>query len=806
MHPSCNDGVVDADANSKNAEETGNVPLAVARDDEQQPVVEYCQVLIIGAGVCGLQCAKSLFVDGPLKDEDVIVLEARNRVGGRVLTREYKVPLVGVSQPPGEGGVSSTNDETATTSRNGDVGRAETLWVDDGAAWVHGVDPIPWADANDTFHPGESRFKILKNPILDYLHPTNDLNRVVRGNPWTRPYTVLHRTQNIAIYLQKQQQQHAAPEQLQDQQSLSENGKKGGALSTSTGLYAQQAMIFNKSTLPNDNKKKNNNKKTNNKVIHNSIRRHFQILRRVDQQVKTMYNNGEQMQANCKVSLLSSLQHWNRKLPVRSTDAETAKTILSLTSFYQHMLTCWQGFSLNEIPISQYGDVRLDPDDDRNRNYSDSSESSEDDNEGQGKSNNSNDDNNYREDVGGDSGDALWDDEEFDQDGDFVGSHCTIRGGMHKVVQALCTPQVRNRIRLEQEVVRIQRVTSAEQPPHSLPEEKDGNHKDYNVRVETKSGLVVYTKSCVVTIPVGCLRVTHETLFADTTPLSSEKQEAFRHLTMGRYKKVFLTFEYIFWPAQPAFLGMILAENDDDQKRPCNPLGTSLLVDNLWARDGYPCIEAILAGDQAVWATHKADQVIRDTVLDFLQAAMNIPPETTNLKQLCSDCHITRWEEDPFCRGAYAGISMGGSTRHCEALRSPEWGGCLRFGGDASSFEFEGSVPAAIFSGRYTAQGICDFLGFETEQHQRRLGINGDTTPTQRLLQVAPDFPIYEEHKWKELPQEAKEAAMVLGFSQQMWDRNEEPHTSNKDWRRLTSEEKSAAAVLGYNKERWNKS
>ena len=597
---------------------------------------QYCQVVIIGAGVCGLQCAKRLFVDGPLQPEDVVLLEARNRIGGRVKTREYQLPKFGKDHPhqqqqqQGEEGITRTTKEQKQPAQQEED---NTLWIDDGAAWVHGVEPMPWQDVDDTFHAPD-QFKIVKNPVLEYLNVKKDLHRVVRGNPWTRPYTVLHRTRNIALFLQQ-------PSTLSSpNHNNNDNGERDGSAGPN------QPLMFSRT--PRKDRTGGSSATNNyNQIIHASIRRHFQILRHVDEQVHEMYSKGQGVEANTKVSLFSSLEYWNQSLEVvihnaqhhhhengtitnnmnnrRETHAvgETtavAQTILSLTSFYQHLLTCWHGFSLDGIPIAQYGGVRLELGDDRKRGYA----SDEDDDNRSGNS----------------DSDPLWDDEEFEQDGDFIGAHCTVRGGMHRVVQALCTPELVQQIRLGQEVVRIQRVAGDDDEAWM---DKDGTK--YNVRVETNSGLVVFAKACVVTIPVGCLKENHSQLFADTTPLSLEKKEAFDLLSMGRYKKVFLTFDSIFWPTKPAFLGMILHDNKnkEEEEEITNPLGTCLLLDNLWSKDGYPCLEAVLAGDQGIWATNKPDTVIRDTVLDFLQKAMN--PVDKDLKSSCLDCHITRWEE-----------------------------------------------------------------------------------------------------------------------------------------------------------------
>ena len=633
-------------------------------DNDNNNPVEYVDVLIVGAGVSGLQCAKSLLESSDDSDLNVLILEARNRIGGRVHTTPYTVPpqtkMVPTDNKYNENEDHEDHDDENHNNNQEDPSNNKTsnvvLWIDQGAAWVHGVDPVPWPDPHDAFHVTDPRFPtLLRNPVLDYLNAQDDLKRVVRGNPWTRPYTVLHRTHNLALFLEQ-------PPPTSAQQ----DGEEPPFRIPQPFLYTKQPP-----QQPHDSESTTTN--NNNDLIRASIRRHYQIMRRVDQQVQTMVQNGLAEHANNNVSLQSALEHWNASLPLQlpppprmdskdtllphqqeQQEQQQRQVIWSLTLFYQQLLTYWQGFSLKDIPIAQYGNTRLDPDDDRNRNYSSSSSSS--------SSEDDKDNSNEEED------DPLWDDEEFEQDGDFVGAHCTVQGGMHKVVQALATPNVRHCIRLDQEVIRIQHLqqqhptTTTNGGHHSPPSsitgetnliptdnvnkdnsdnEKQTTHSKYNVRVETKSDLVVYAKACVVTIPVGCLRENHATLFANTTSLSTEKLQALERLTMGRYKKVFLTFDDIFWPTQPAFLGMMLPpkDSDDNTKKDFtnttdNPLGNCLLLDNLWAKDGVPCIEAILAGDQGVWATHKPDEVIRNAVLDFLQTAMNLQRD---LRQACVD-------------------------------------------------------------------------------------------------------------------------------------------------------------------------
>jgi monoamine oxidase len=291
-----------------------------------------------------------------------------------------------------------------------------------------------------------------------------------------------------------------------------------------------------------------------------------------------------------------------------------------------------------------------------------------------------------------DSDDEVEFDEEYTKEGDFYGPHCTLKHGMETVLQPLLKEGFRERIHLNEEVSAIR--------------EQDGL-----IVLETSTGRTVDADYCVVTIPIGCLKeaIASKRLFQPE--LSEAKLEAIRAMSMGSYKKVFLTFDRIFWSVNEAMLGMVrnaTETNSDD------PLGNYLLFDNLWARDGIPCLEAVLVGAPGHRFAHKSDEVIRDAVLNFMQEAMGLE---TDIRALCTGSHTTRWEEDPFSRGAYSHMSLGALSRHVDELRCPEWDGRLVFAGEATLLEYEGSVHAALFSGKNAAESVhCHAIAHQTVQ------------------------------------------------------------------------------------------
>jgi hypothetical protein len=150
-----------------------NGPIAIA--DEK------CRVVIVGAGASGLYCAHLLQKHGVT----VVVLEARNRIGGRIYSAEQDVR-------------TATQNESTTTK----------VIVDHGAAWVHGTG-YEWGGHHDKVD--DAVVPQAVNPMMELLveakGTTEELHEhhmrpiCIRGNPWVRPKHVLHDTNEIVLYV-----------------------------------------------------------------------------------------------------------------------------------------------------------------------------------------------------------------------------------------------------------------------------------------------------------------------------------------------------------------------------------------------------------------------------------------------------------------------------------------------------------------------------------------------------------------------------------------------------------------------------
>jgi monoamine oxidase len=285
-------------------------------------------------------------------------------------------------------------------------------------------------------------------------------------------------------------------------------------------------------------------------------------------------------------------------------------------------------------------------------------------------------------------------DDHFKSEGDFPGPHCVLRSGLGGIITCMIDRHnLAETIQLEHVVTRISTT------------DLSNNEADlYPVTVETAKNGNFQAKACVVTLPIGCIQAKLKEGIFFGSPLSGPKIEACSYMEQGTYKKVFLTFRLIHWPADRPFLGLVVST-------PHPILGHCLFLDNLWASKNIPCLEAILVGASAEWATGKSDELIRDTVLDFLKAALphcSDDEQDVESRWTVVSTHVTRWEEDPYSLGAYSHMTLGGLPRHTDALQTSEWDDRLFFAGEATVTGYEGSVHAALLSGRRTAMQLLD--------------------------------------------------------------------------------------------------
>lgn len=62
----------------------------------------------------------------------------------------------------------------------------------------------------------------------------------------------------------------------------------------------------------------------------------------------------------------------------------------------------------------------------------------------------------------------------------------------------------------------------------------------------------------------------------------------------------------------------------------------------------------------------------------------------------------------------------------------------------------------------------------------------------------------YDHYSWKKLPPKVRNYARALGYSQRLWDTDQEPSLMDYEWKDLTCKQQRSARALGYNQIRWD--
>ena len=644
-----------------------SIPTTTSRNEFHQ---QHYKVVIVGAGASGLQCCNTLMKQYHIPLQDIVLLEARSRIGGRIYTTFETANIVNdtLHQPQPSQDAESTT--TTTTS----------FALDHGAAWVHGTGFDIATVIPETIHEemkiNDSEEKVQAiNPMMYLLEkhavtirnvessdPESDgshenayerrfyINPIVNGNPWMRPRSVLHDDGQLGIYV--------------------------------AGRY----MFGNVSEGTDSSSDVN-------AILRQALQRHYALLRQVQAIGNDMYDNGRGLEttttslADTIQTALTHLREESRLKDDANRDVVLAQgsqpqesdMIAAIAPFYMLLLECWYGCDVSGMQLCEFIE-----DKDRILNYEDHT---------------------------------------YQNAGDFIGPHCTLQNGMISVLQPLLQNGVKEQILCNEEVTTIryeQAITDG-----SSDAAMNTNPKNC-ISIETASGLHLTTETCVVTIPAGCLKdaVFQENVFVGV-PLSPEKLESISLLQMGSYKKVFLTFDRIFWPKDPPFLGLVRQVGPDDndcnnemyyKTKSTHPLGNCILVDNLWARRNIASMEIVLFGLAGKWSIGKSEDELCNVILDFISDAMNVP--RIQLQEYYVSCHATRWEEDKYSRGAYSSTALGTLPRHLKELRRPEWDDRLVLSGEATISEYDGSVFAALYSGMNAAKCVHEYF---SKEHVRKI-------------------------------------------------------------------------------------
>jgi monoamine oxidase len=215
-----------------------------------------------------------------------------------------------------------------------------------------------------------------------------------------------------------------------------------------------------------------------------------------------------------------------------------------------------------------------------------------------------------------------------------------------------------------------------------------------HVEIETSGGATFRAASAVISIPLPLFDPRSDEIAAVRfTPALPEKLDAARLLQMGRVIKLVLVFRDPFW-RELGPLEEMLFLHDYDQPLPTwwTPAEPSLPVITGWAGGPYA---TRLAG--------VAERELLDLAVGSLSHALG--RSRPDLSARLEYHHFHDWGSDPFARGAYTYVGVGGLEAHRTLAESVA--DTLYFAGEATCGEgLNATMDGALRSGLRAAEEL----------------------------------------------------------------------------------------------------
>jgi len=208
------------------------------------------------------------------------------------------------------------------------------------------------------------------------------------------------------------------------------------------------------------------------------------------------------------------------------------------------------------------------------------------------------------------------------------------------------------------------------------------------VRVHA-GGEVHEAEAVIVTLPLGVLKAEGVQF---TPSLPDAKRAAIGRLGMGALAKVILHFAEPFWPRDQYVFGYL-----------CQPIGGNpTMAINLWKTQHVPALTLITGGSLARQLERASASEAKAWGMRVLTDMFGGQiPQPTAVER-------TEWEDDPYARGSYSYIAVGGTPADIEALAEPV-GGRLFFAGEATYRHHWAGAHGAYASGlREAARLLSD--------------------------------------------------------------------------------------------------
>lgn len=169
--------------------------------------------------------------------------------------------------------------------------------------------------------------------------------------------------------------------------------------------------------------------------------------------------------------------------------------------------------------------------------------------------------------------------------------------------------------------------------------------------------------------------------------------------------KVAMIFDAVFWDdSKDVFCVSQQGNGENGLEGIRNTRGAFYMFMNCSKTVGKPCLVALVAGEAAISIANESDENLIARVKDCLSWLF---PDSKSVQLV--ESVATRWQIDPFSRGAYSYVGLEATAADFDLLARPI-GKSLFFAGEATSRTYPATVHGAYLSGLRASSEVMDSL------------------------------------------------------------------------------------------------
>lgn len=223
--------------------------------------------------------------------------------------------------------------------------------------------------------------------------------------------------------------------------------------------------------------------------------------------------------------------------------------------------------------------------------------------------------------------------------------------------------------------------------------------------VEVTSAGRLRAKRLLVTLPLGVMQADlHATGSVRFLPRLKEKEQAARKLVMGDAVRLILRFREPFWEGLKLKTKNGSSENLSKLAFIHSPEAS---MQTWWTQSPTraPVLVGWMGGPSAERLTFESQEALTNRGLESLAGILGLPRSV--IEKQMESAYVHNWRGDPFSRGSYSYIPVGGLNAPAELARPVD--DTLFFAGEATNTAgHSGTVHGAIASGIRAAQEIIE--------------------------------------------------------------------------------------------------